>query len=260
MSATFPQNTWSRYTELRKKLNPPRSPLKSQKNLSEIAQRVWEGAYFLAHFAACCRNTFSGQTAIELGSGTGLTGIAVATVTDINQLYLTDFKEVMHSMSHNINLNPQAKRKCAARELEWGACSEEIRDYVDGRQGIDYEDLSVQARMTLDSSFIFGSDLLYSPDTAYHLARLVGERFRAVQHDSQIHKPLFLIAYTIRRLDTFEAFSEEVRKFNLEVVDVTADALKWTRCCDSGIVRTGFDSLTRQGKFKLRLLTVVSKH
>ena len=232
--------------------------IREAKDLSDIPNRIWEGAYFLSHFAAAFSRLFDGEQVIELGAGTGLVSIGMAALSNVQKIYVTDFGDALNSISQNLQLNPKVTSRCHACDLEWLSCSDEIRDAIDRNVPNPIDLMSEQARMLLYCDIITGSDLLYSPDTAYALARLLGERFRAWQEkeELQCRFPLVLIAYTLRRKDTFLVFEEELHQYNLKVVDVTATALRYLHCCNSGIVRTGFDSLTRQGKFELRLLSV----
>jgi len=68
-----------------------------------------------------------GKTILELGSGTGLVGLAIAKEVDLGEgtLYITDQKNMVDIMAANINLN-SVGTKVVACELDWGEPVSEV--------------------------------------------------------------------------------------------------------------------------------------
>ncbi|XP_059203129.1 methyltransferase-like protein 22 [Centropristis striata] len=72
--------------------------------LEDVGKQVWRGAFLLADFILSEPLMFRGATVLELGAGTGLTSIVMATIA--KTVYCTDVGEDLLSMcSKNVTLN-----------------------------------------------------------------------------------------------------------------------------------------------------------
>ncbi|XP_033499801.1 methyltransferase-like protein 22 isoform X5 [Epinephelus lanceolatus] len=72
--------------------------------LEDVGKQVWRGAFFLADFIVSKPHIFRGATVLELGAGTGLTSIIMATIA--KTVYCTDVGEDLLSMcKKNVTLN-----------------------------------------------------------------------------------------------------------------------------------------------------------
>ncbi|XP_038844630.1 methyltransferase-like protein 22 [Salvelinus namaycush] len=72
--------------------------------LEDVGKQVWRGAFLLADLILSQPTTFRGATVLELGAGTGLTSIVMATVA--KTVYCTDVGEDLLSMCQkNVTLN-----------------------------------------------------------------------------------------------------------------------------------------------------------
>ncbi|XP_075938443.1 methyltransferase-like protein 22 isoform X4 [Anarhichas minor] len=90
--------------------------------LEDVGKQVWLGAFLLADFILSKPHMFRGATVLELGAGTGLTSIVMATVA--KTLYCTDVGEDLLSMcKKNVALNQHiiepAGGEVRVRQLDW---------------------------------------------------------------------------------------------------------------------------------------------
>lgn len=68
--------------------------------------RVWEAGIVMArHYAISVPNSFAGQTVVELGSGTGIVGLALLKYTRVAKVVFTDYiEEILDIIKDNIAL------------------------------------------------------------------------------------------------------------------------------------------------------------
>ncbi|XP_040047749.2 methyltransferase-like protein 22 isoform X1 [Gasterosteus aculeatus] len=90
--------------------------------LEDVGKQVWLGAFLLADFILSKPHVFRGATVLELGAGTGLTSVVMATVA--KTLYCTDVGEDLLSMCRrNVTLNQHliepAGGEVRVRQLDW---------------------------------------------------------------------------------------------------------------------------------------------
>ncbi|XP_026181411.1 methyltransferase-like protein 22 isoform X2 [Mastacembelus armatus] len=90
--------------------------------LEDVGKQVWRGAFFLADFILSKPVMFRGAAVLELGAGTGLTSIIVATIA--KTVYCTDVGDDLLSMcKSNVMLNRHimepAGSEVKVRQLDW---------------------------------------------------------------------------------------------------------------------------------------------
>ncbi|TDH03490.1 hypothetical protein EPR50_G00163340 [Perca flavescens] len=90
--------------------------------LEDVGKQVWRGAFLLADFILSEPLTFRGATVLELGAGTGLTSIVMATIA--KTVYCTDVGEDLLGMcKRNVTLNRHmiepAGGDVRVRQLDW---------------------------------------------------------------------------------------------------------------------------------------------
>lgn len=125
-----------------------------------IGGTVWDAAMVLARFLAANQVTiFKGVTRVlELGSGTGLCGIAIAKLRPEVEVVITDQASHLDLIRQNIALNSVAN--ASAEELDW-----------------------LNPKCLGHFDLILGSDLVYSPTLFAPLAETLTA---TAAHDSQI--------------------------------------------------------------------------
>ncbi|XP_067912231.1 methyltransferase-like protein 22 isoform X2 [Heterodontus francisci] len=90
--------------------------------LEDVGKQVWRGAFLLADYILNNSYLFRGCTVLELGAGTGMTSIVMATVA--KTIYCTDVGEDLLNMcERNITVNKHiygpAGSEIKVRELDW---------------------------------------------------------------------------------------------------------------------------------------------
>lgn len=90
--------------------------------LEDVGKQVWRGAFLLADFILSKPFMFKGATVLELGAGTGLASIIMATIA--KTVYCTDVGEDLLSMCRrNVTLNTHLMEpsggEVRVRKLDW---------------------------------------------------------------------------------------------------------------------------------------------
>ncbi|KAL3053042.1 hypothetical protein OYC64_005550 [Pagothenia borchgrevinki] len=90
--------------------------------LEDVGKQVWRGAFLLADFILSSPDMFRGATVLELGAGTGLTSIVMATICKTT--FCTDVGEDLLSMCKtNVTLNRHLMEAAGGdvrvRQLDW---------------------------------------------------------------------------------------------------------------------------------------------
>lgn len=160
--------------------------------------RTWEAALALADFLLTSPHVSTKQVhkVVELGAGTGLTGLVAARVlSPASRVILTDGDDlVVQNLRANIALNPSedSKQEVTATRLLWGT-----------DPAIPDTDLVLAADVTYDSTVI-----------PYLVAALA----QFLQLDQPI-PPTVLVAATIRSEDTFAVFEQECLNKAIKLVE-----------------------------------------
>jgi aspartate/methionine/tyrosine aminotransferase len=190
----------------------------NDKGFGELGSRVWDGSAVLAqYFDQCAAEEKStteasslgfavqirGAHALELGSGTGLAGVALAKV-GAKEVILTDKQALVPLLQHNASINGvgECVQSC---ELFWG------------------EDLSADtfpgplaeavARGPGGLDFIFGADLTYDFDDLPVLVSTIVSVLRPFPN------AVCLIAYGLERAATPEFLRQAAERFDVQVLD-----------------------------------------
>lgn len=80
---------------------------------------VWPAALVLAKYIVAHKHTFAGKTVLELGAGTGLSGLLAARYCD--RVWLTDKDpQVLDTLQRSVQLNTDVQDKVKVEKLVWG--------------------------------------------------------------------------------------------------------------------------------------------
>ncbi|XP_063328553.1 protein-lysine N-methyltransferase EEF2KMT [Pelmatolapia mariae] len=153
---------------------------------------TWEAALYLAEWALENQQVFTGRTVLELGSGAGLTGIAVCRSCGPKRFIFSDFhSRVLQKLRDNVQLNGLSEQTTPAvsvEKLDWTATSEEeLRE--------------------IGADVIIAADVVYDPDIAGSLAKLLSIVLRC---SSVEVLPQVFICSTIRNLETYGGFKQQL--------------------------------------------------
>lgn len=177
---------------------------------SSTGFRTWGSAPLLSRLIAARPLDFVGPSStslriLELGSGTGLVGLATAAaLSRIGQLAtidLTDYEEhVLDNLAHNVGLNSETlgSTDVAVKRLDW-------TDFHEGRSA---------RSSTRQYDYVFGADLVYEPQHLEWLHATVSALLRFPSTDSPT-LPTFHLVLPLRSTHASEhdgfdaAFSAE---------------------------------------------------
>ncbi|KAG0172536.1 hypothetical protein DFQ28_010609 [Apophysomyces sp. BC1034] len=90
--------------------------------------KTWEAAFVMADYFAWKQN-LHGKRIIELGSGTGLVGLAIAKMFALDKMLITDQRPMLGLMHENIRLN-QLSESVQAGILDWGEPLPDDANYI----------------------------------------------------------------------------------------------------------------------------------
>uniref|UniRef100_A0A3B5M0U7 Uncharacterized protein n=1 Tax=Xiphophorus couchianus TaxID=32473 RepID=A0A3B5M0U7_9TELE len=132
--------------------------------LEDVGKQVWRGALLLADFILSEKDTFSGATVLELGAGTGLTSIVMATTA--KTVYCTGMRPLGRAAQKRWE-----KSLCLAKSLiecvnlffSW--TEEEVADLYD------------------NAAFIIATDVCYDDDLTDGLFRTLKTVYHCFQID-----------------------------------------------------------------------------
>ncbi|XP_044038109.1 methyltransferase-like protein 22 isoform X2 [Siniperca chuatsi] len=130
--------------------------------LEDVGKQVWRGAFLMADFILSMPAMFRGGTVLELGAGTGLTSIIMATIA--KTVYCTDVGEDLLSMcKRNVTLNRHmmepAGGEVRVRQLDW--LQHDLCTDADVKFSWTEEEV---ADMYNNTSFIIAADVCYDDD------------------------------------------------------------------------------------------------
>ncbi|XP_055496889.1 EEF1A lysine methyltransferase 3-like [Leucoraja erinacea] len=156
-----------------------------------VSAFVWDCARTLCQYFEQEKMSFSGQSVIELGSGTGIVGI-LATLLG-GRVTLTDQPHILKQIKHNLSINLAASGgySTTVRALLWG---------VDHTLFLD------------DYDVILGSDIVYYPNDYPHL-------LQTLRHLSKKTTAIYLSS-ELRGCNATRRFHDELipQYFNCEIV------------------------------------------
>ncbi|EGC36115.1 hypothetical protein DICPUDRAFT_32345, partial [Dictyostelium purpureum] len=192
--------------------------LKNENTYNLVGMTTWGAAYLLSDFILQNKSLFENKNILELGSGTGLAGIALDYVKPLKKVILTDYSpKVLKNLKENIELNNigiddlindednqdlNGNNRFKVKILDW-----------------EIEDLTVLDKEYSDgdnsTNIILGADIVYEPSLARYLVRIL---------DYLLNKNKDSVAYissTIRNQSTFTTFQQELKEKQLTVEDIT---------------------------------------
>ncbi|XP_047211951.1 methyltransferase-like protein 22 isoform X1 [Girardinichthys multiradiatus] len=175
--------------------------------LEDVGKQVWRGALLLADFILSNPDTFRGATILDMGAGTGLTSIVMATTA--KTVYCTDVgDDVLRLCSRNVVLNKhimestggEVKVKqlnwlqhslCTDVDMEFSWTEEEVADLYD------------------NTSFIIAADVCYDDDLTDSLFRTLYRLCSSFNHTCTVFISLEKrMNFSLRHMDVCcEAYS-----------------------------------------------------
>lgn len=201
--------------------NDARALIHAKKIHNQVGMRLWTAGIYLSDFMIrlpLCQ----GRNVLELGAGTGCTGILLALSTNLKKIIMTDFHpDVIENLQFNIDLNlNQSSTSMSCETLDWAYFTDADVDHL----------LS-----ELPNPIILAADCIYSIDLGIFLVNILckilssslirtsefesqytlGEDLDVLQQflmtsnpsvSSSSKFPYALVVQTIRQEDTFASF------------------------------------------------------
>lgn len=153
--------------------------------------RTWEAALGLADYLIENTNSLYSTRAVELGSGTGLSGLVLHKLHPEMDLLLTDGDhEVVERLAGNIKMNlvKEDTRNVSAQYLLWG-----------------------ETPVPSNTELVIASDVTY--DT-----RIVPALVKCLSQLKQVNEKLeIIVAAMIRSENTFQVFRDECEKYKFQL-------------------------------------------
>lgn len=180
--------------------------------LEDVGKQVWRGAFFLADFILSKPNMFQGATVLDLGAGTGLTSIIMATIA--KTVYCTDVGEDLLSMcKKNVTLNRHMMEPAGGdvrvKQLDWLQCDL----CTDADMEFSWTEEEV-ADMYNNTKIIIAADVCYDDDLTDGLFRTLYRLCSSFSHTCTIFISI-----------------ERRMNFTLRHMDVSCDAYNYFRHC-----------------------------
>ncbi|KAK1162978.1 methyltransferase-like protein 22 isoform X3 [Acipenser oxyrinchus oxyrinchus] len=184
--------------------------------LEDVGKQVWRGAFLMADFILSHRDQFQDCTVLELGAGTGVTSIVMATVA--KRVYCTDVGQDLLSMcERNVALNKHilesADGDVKVCELDW------MRDdfCTDPEVEFSWTEDEV-ADLHDNTTVLIAADVCYDDDLTDGLFRTLYRIMSNLRHPCTLY------------------FSIEKRlNFTLQHMDVSCEAYDHFRACLSDL-------------------------
>ncbi|XP_069503141.1 methyltransferase-like protein 22 isoform X3 [Ambystoma mexicanum] len=183
--------------------------------LEDVGKQVWRGAFLLADYILWCQDLFRGCTVLELGAGTGLTSIIMATVA--KTVYCTDVGEDLLDMCDrnvtlNVHLLAPAGGEVKVRTLDW--LKNELSE--DPEIPFSWSEEEV-ADLHDHTTVILCADVFYDDDLT-----------------DALFKTLYRITHSLTNPCTIYLSIEKRLNFTLRHMDITCDAYNhFQDCLDS---------------------------
>ncbi|XP_037112071.1 protein-lysine N-methyltransferase EEF2KMT [Syngnathus acus] len=155
---------------------------------------TWEAALYMAEWALDHPQIFAGRNVLELGSGVGLTGVAVCRSCGPSSYVFTDcHQSVLQRLRENLSINglnktSTSRTRVSVQELDWTKVTEECLNDI----GADV---------------VIAADVVYDPDVVVVLVQLLS---KILKHGGGQVPTEVLICSTVRNPQTYAGFKRSL--------------------------------------------------
>lgn len=149
--------------------------------LEDVGKQVWRGAFLLADFILSEPDMFAGATVLELGAGTGLASIVMATTAAT--VYCTDVGEDLLGMcGRNVTSNSHVTHgEVKVRHLDW------LQEKLRMDEDLDFSWTQEEVTHMLNNTrVIMAADVCYDNELTDGLFRTVSRLCRRFRHGCSI--------------------------------------------------------------------------
>ncbi|XP_014400586.1 PREDICTED: protein-lysine N-methyltransferase EEF2KMT isoform X4 [Myotis brandtii] len=172
---------------------------------------TWNAALYLAEWAIENPAAFTHRTVLELGSGAGLTGLAICKMCHPRAYVFSDCHGlVLEQLRGNILLNGLLLESDATAPAQHpGHNTHNTESPRVTVAQLDWDIVTAPQLAAFQPDVIIAADVLYCPETVLSLVRVL-QTLSACQKDRQA--PDAYIAFTIRNPETCRLFTTELGK------------------------------------------------
>nr|XP_045017468.1 protein-lysine N-methyltransferase EEF2KMT isoform X4 [Jaculus jaculus] len=196
---------------------------------------TWDAALYLAEWAIENPATFTNRAVLELGSGAGLTGLAICKMCQPREYVFSDHhSHVLEQLHRNVLLNGLSAEPEAAAEA--GSTQVMVAE-------LDWDEVTASQLSALQPDVVIAADVLYCPEVTLSLVRVL----KILAACQSRHTPDVYVAYTVRSPRTNQLFSTELDQAGIyweEVPPLTRKLFPYQECSTVEILK-----LTLQGHY-----------
>lgn len=158
---------------------------------------TWEAALFLAEWAVENNDLFNNRTILELGSGIGLTGLAICKSCSPKKYTFSDcHQKVLQQLKENIRVNGFMLRE------EHSSTSANPKTVLSVTE-LDWESVTEQQLLSLDADLVLASDVVYDPEIVTSFSKVLKKLFHYTKAGKNLE---VFVASTIRNPETYRLF------------------------------------------------------
>ncbi|XP_030739748.1 protein-lysine N-methyltransferase EEF2KMT isoform X1 [Globicephala melas] len=170
---------------------------------------TWNAALYLAEWAMENPAGFAHRTVLELGSGAGLTGLAICKMCRPRAYVFSDYhSHVLEQLQGNVLLNGlslEPNVAALAQHPEHDTADAESPRVMVAR--VDWDVVTVPQLAAFQPDIVIAADVLYCPETVLSLVGVL-QKLSACQKDQRV--PDAYVAFTIRNPETCQLFTTEL--------------------------------------------------
>ncbi|XP_067911762.1 protein-lysine N-methyltransferase EEF2KMT isoform X2 [Heterodontus francisci] len=201
---------------------------------------TWEAALFFAEWAMENSEVFNCRSILELGSGIGLTGIAICKTCTPKQYIFSDcHPNVLQQLRKNIVSNGLLldsdtwNPKDCGVEVKNNNGSEESQRPKITVVGLEWSEVTREQAAELQSDIIIATDIVYDPEMVLCLVSVLEKFLTDTSGERKERSSVAYLASTIRNPETYHQFKMELDKVGVGhqvITGPTTEVFPYNRC------------------------------
>ncbi|XP_057673313.1 protein-lysine N-methyltransferase EEF2KMT isoform X2 [Corythoichthys intestinalis] len=153
---------------------------------------TWEAALYLAEWALDHPHAFNSRKVLELGSGAGLTGIALCrSCAPLSYIFSDCHPSVLRRLRDNLNLNGLNETNCTRTEITV--------------EELDWTDVTKERLNDISADVLIAADVVYDPEVVMVLVELLSKFLNRGSVPPEV-----LICSTVRNPETYAGFKRKL--------------------------------------------------